>query len=179
MLPERIGSAQLAEMAAQGASRVARVRASALPRLAGLLAKDGASDQLWLEAEFAQGPEGYPQVRLRISGTLGLVCQRCLKRIDWPLTIDVSLTIVAHEAETRDLADPFDSVLLDAEGGLELILAAEDEVLAALPLAPVHVEGAPCRAESVAAVAPQGELANRPFAGLDELMGRGGRGRRD
>lgn len=179
MLPERIGSAQLAEMAAQGASRVARVRADALPRLAGLLARDGASDKLLLEAEFAQGPEGYPQVRLRISGTLGLVCQRCLKRIDWPLAIDVSLTIVANEAETANLADPFDSVLLDAEGELGLVVAAEDEVLAALPLAPVHDEGVPCRAESVATVARQGEPANRPFAGLDELMGRGGRGRND
>lgn len=179
MLPERIGSAQLAEMAAQGASRVARVRAGDMPRLAGLLAGDGAGDTLLLEAQFGQGPEGYPQLRLRISGTLGLVCQRCLQRIDWPLAIDASLTIVATEAETASLADPFDCVLLDADGELALLATAEDEVLAALPLAPVHGEGSGCRPGRAAPAAAASEPANRPFAGLDELLGRGDRGRRN
>jgi uncharacterized protein len=150
-----------------------------MPRLAGLLAKDGAADQLLVEAQFGQGPEGYPQVRLRISGTLGLVCQRCLKRVDWPLAIDVSLTIVASEAETANLADPFDSLLLDADGELALLTAVEDEVLSALPLAPLHGEGTQCRPGTGADGGPKAEPANRPFAGLDELLGRGERGRRD
>jgi uncharacterized protein len=170
MLPERIGSAQLAEMAAQGASRTARVRAATMPRLAGLLAKEGAADQLFLEAEFRQGPEGFPEVRLRITGTLQLVCQRCLRPLDWPVAIDVRLTVVATEAETGELADPFDSVMLDA-GELQLLVAAEDELLANLPLAPVHADNAACPAADGTA---QGEAANRPFAALGAMLGRRG-----
>ena len=173
MLPERLGSAQLAEMAAQGATRAARLPAATMRRLTGMLASNGAaSDELLVEAGFRQGAEGFPEVRLRITGTLGLVCQRCLNRLEWPVAIDVALTVVATEAEAADLADPFDSVML-AEGELRLLIAAEDEILAALPLAPVHGDPTLCRADSGAAVA-MAEPANRPFAALGAMLGRRG-----
>ena len=54
--------------------------------------------------------------------------------------MEVALTAVTSEARADELADPFDSVLLDDDGGLPLRVAVEDEILAALPLAPRHDE---------------------------------------
>lgn len=170
MLPERIGSAQLAEMAAQGASHRACVPASQMPRLAALLAKRGAKDELLLQAEFRQGAEGFPEIRLRITGTIHPLCQRCLEPVAWGAAIDVELTVIANEEQAGALADPFDSVMLD-EGELHLMAAAEDELLAALPLAPKHEDVASCAIEAGTAAA---QRANRPFAGLSALLSRRG-----
>jgi uncharacterized protein len=170
MLPERIGSGQLAEMAAQGASGAARLRGSTMPRLADQLAREGGGDELLLEADFRHGPEGLPEIRLRMTGNLGLICQRCLQRVDWPLAIDVSLTVIATERDAAELADPFDSVMLE-EGELRLLTAAEDEILAALPLAPVHADASQCCNVSATAPAPaSGQPLNRPFAGLGAML---------
>ena len=82
---------------------------------------------------------GYPALRLRIVGTLQLVCQRCLGALEFPLQIDVSLGLAATQAE-------IDAEPLEAEGperivaGKEMAVRdlVEDEVLLAIPLAPRH-----------------------------------------
>jgi uncharacterized protein len=86
----------------------------------------------------------------------------------WPVAVDVLLTIVRNDAEAAGLADPFETVLL-AAGELVPEQVVEDEVLAALPLAPKHLETAPCGREERA---NSGEM-HRPLAGLADLLGRG------
>jgi uncharacterized protein len=176
MLAERIGSAQLAEMSAQGASLAATLRRVDLPRLADLLAQgpDVRDQPLVVEIDFRNGPEALPLVRIRARGELALVCQRCFGPVTWPLEVDVMLTAVSSEMAAEALADPFDSVVLDAEGALPLRAAVEDEVLAALPLAPVH-DRADCGVPG--ADDEPAKRVHRPFAGLDALLG--GRERRD
>jgi uncharacterized protein len=177
MLAERIGSAQLAEMSAQGASLAATLRRTDLPRLAEILAQ-GSEDRdrpLAVEIELRNGPERLPIVRIRVRGELALVCQRCFGPVVWPLDVDVMLTAVPSETAADVLADPFDSVVLDAEGALPLRATVEDEILAALPLAPVHADRAACGVGG--ADGEPAKRVHRPFAGLDALLG--GRERRD
>lgn len=182
MLAERIGSSQLAEMSAQGASVATTLCPDDLPRLAALVGRD--ADQrdgtLSVRVRFSTGPESFPIVQVRVTGTVELTCQRCLAPVSWPLDLEVSLTVVGSDAEADALADPFDSVMLDEEGGLRLRTAVEDEILAVLPLVPLHGEGAPCKmfAEKASAAAPA-VTVNRPFAGLDALMRRDAEGERD
>ena len=86
----------------------------------------------------------------------------------------MTLTAVASERLADELADPFDTVLLEEDGGLALRAAVEDEILAALPLAPRHEDAAACEAVGEIEAAPEGsvEPMSRPFAGLAGLMGR-------
>lgn len=171
---ERIASARLAELAASRACLEDDIRPTALPRLASVLA-DGTTGRLALRLQLEAGPESWPVIGLRAAGTLQLVCQRCLGPVPWPLEIEARLTVVPDEAAAEALAEPFDSVLLDADGALCLRTMIEDEVLAVMPLAPLHDDRNECRpehAEVPGEVADQeaaGETT-RPFAGLRILQ---------
>lgn len=179
MLAERIAANQLAEMAAQGSCIECHLHPGDLPRLATLLAA-GAPASVDAKIVFGIGVESLPVLRVEVHGQLSLVCQRCLGPVAWPVDIDVSLTAVADDAAAGDLSSPFDSIVLDAEGALALRAVVEDEILSALPLAPLHASAEQC-------VRPAGEVSaddsprvaqrvNRPFAGLADLLHRDGRG---
>jgi uncharacterized protein len=181
MLAERIGASQLAEMSAQEASLESELPPDDLPRLAQVLAHDpgGRGPALRARVQFRDGPESAPLVRIEVSGSLSLVCQRCLAPVGWPIAIDVTLAAVADDTEADGLASPFDSILLDQEGGLPLRAVVEDEILSALPLAPVHADPSECKGASPvplgAGTAPERQ-AHRPFERLGRLMGTGGSG---
>ena len=108
---------------------------------------------------------GYPVLRLKIGGTLQLVCQRCLGALEFPLQVDVSLQLAATQAEVD--AEP-----LEAEGPERIVAGrempvrdlVEDEVLLAIPLAPRHER---CAGREKAAASE----ANSPFAALRGLVG--------
>jgi uncharacterized protein len=175
MLAERLGSSQLAEMSAQGASLECSLRPRDLPRLAALVVA-GQGDALQVRVGVFAGPESCPQLRIEARGSLHLACQRCLAPVAWPVDVDVTLTAVVSERQADELADPFDTVLLEEDGGLALRVAVEDEILAALPLAPRHEDAAACKAAGAIEAAPEdcAEPMSRPFAGLATLMGRRG-----
>ena len=108
---------------------------------------------------------GYPVLRLKIGGTLQLVCQRCLGALEFPLHVDVPLQLAATQAEVD--AEP-----LEAEGPEKIVASrempvrdlVEDEVLLAIPLAPRHER---CAGREKAA-ASEGKS---PFAALRGLVG--------
>jgi uncharacterized protein len=176
MMAGRIGSAELADLVSRGATLDFSIPVSSLTRLAALAPPAAAVGKARLDAGFTfkAGAEGYPQLHLVVAGTVPVVCQRCLGLLELPVGIDVLLTMVRNDQEAGSLADPFDTVLL-ADGDLEAEQVVEDEVLAALPLAPKHADSTPCgtrggRDDKV----KSGEM-HRPMAGLADLLGRGDR----
>lgn len=176
MMAGCIGSAELADLVARGASLDFSFPVSSLTRLSALAPPDTAVRPARLDAGFTfkAGAEGYPQLHLVVAGTVPVVCQRCLGLLEMPVGIDVLLTMVRNDQEAGVLADPFDTVLL-ADGELEPKQVVEDEVLAALPLAPKHTDSSHCgtrdgREDKV----KSGEM-HRPMAGLADLLGRGDR----
>jgi uncharacterized protein len=176
MLAEHIAAPLLAEMAAQDTRLDSDVRVVDLPRLAGLVA--GRGGELQARVGFHRGPEAGPVVRIEIRGVLPLVCQRCFGPVETQIDIDVTLTAVADDAAADELADPFDSVVLDPQGALRLRDAVEDEILAALPLAPLHADPGQCvsaRDQGAREAGERGAQTTRPFAGLATLMSRGQR----
>ena len=109
--------------------------------------------------------QGRPALRLRLDGSLQLLCQRCLGALEFPFRIEVSLLLSATQAEVD--AEP-----LEAEGP-ELIVAGrampvrdliEDELLLAIPIAPRH-EGCAGGARGAA------RKTHSPFATLRGLIG--------
>lgn len=185
MGPLHIGAAELADLVARRASRervlptahLARLAALAPPQAVGAVAGPG-SGQLEARLGFQPGGEGHPQLHLVVAGMVPLVCQRCLGLLEFPVAIDERLTLVGSDAEAALLADPFDAVLLE-DGDLPVGQVIEDEVLAALPLAPRH----PVATCGVRLPDADGQAddrlssgeTHRPMAGLADLLARDGR----
>lgn len=184
MTARRIGSVEIQDLVARQARLDFRFPVASLPRLASLAAAaDGPATEpppeLQAALAFQPGTEGYPQLHLIVGGFVPVECQRCLKALDWPVNVDVRLTMVRTDREAEGLADPFDILLL-ANDELLPDQVVEDEVLAVLPLAPRHVEGQHCVAPaewdakglSVSGGAEAAEPTRRPLAGLAALLGR-------
>ena len=133
-----------------------------LPRLEGVV-RSGTSLQYVLEG--VPEEQGRPALRLRVSGTLQLTCQRCLGALEHALRVDALLLLFGSESE-------IDAVPIDAEAPDGVVATKEmmvrdlieDEVLLASPYAPRH-EG--CRTGADASSPSRAQ----PFADLRSLLG--------
>jgi len=125
------------------------------------------TDEGSIQYELVGVPEerGCPALRLKVGGSLQLVCQRCLGALEFPLRVEVSLLLAKSQAEVD--AEPL------AADGPERIVAGremqvrelvEDEVLLAIPLAPRHERCAADKAQGAG-------TGNSPFAALRGMVG--------
>lgn len=110
-----------------------------------------------------QGADGKPYLRLIAKGVLGLQCQRCLERVDWPVEVERLLQLVPIGVPIPDDElenDAFDAI--EATPGLDALELVEDELLLCLPIAPRH--------ESCDQPRPKdGAEKESPFAALASL----------
>ena len=195
MPSKRIDVAKLKELAAAGAVIEPQLDARRFPRLTELLcgpgeggpdeggpaegADEGLAD-IWadtwsgIEAGIGveRGTEGIARLRIDVTGQLPLRCQRCLHTVVWPLRLSTRLTVVSDDREAEALTEPFDSVILE-DGELRLETVVEDEILAALPMAPAHEPGEDCISAGTPIVESENETEQtyRPFASLATLVG--------
>jgi len=132
------------------------------PRLQGAVQSGSA---LRYELEGVPEEQGRPALRLKVTGTLRLACQRCLGALELALRVDAVLLLFDSESD-------IDAVSLDAEVPDSIVATKEmavrdlieEEVLLAIPYAPRH-DG--CRSGTDADGAP----VARPFADLRSLLG--------
>lgn len=88
---------------------------------------------------------GRPVLRLRVSGQLSMVCQRCLGPYVHALQIESVLPIARDEEELArwESEDPLlDGLVADVHLNVQDLL--EDEILLSLPMVPRHADGT-CR----------------------------------
>ena len=90
--------------------------------------------------------EGRPALGIDISGSVPLVCQRCLGRIDWPVEQSTEVLLAADAKELARLDDVSESEVLLADRPLEPEVLVEDELVLTWPFAPRHEGGCPQRA---------------------------------
>ena len=109
----------------------------------------------------------------RVEGVLTLVCQRCLENFEWKFDTRFESLVVGHEQEeSRGL----DAVVCSG-GRIELEPVIEDELLLALPNAPVHALGT-CEAPPIRTAGERPpSRSTSPFSALGELRSQLGRER--
>ena len=175
MLADHIGVPHLRDLASRSERFTTSVKLSEMHRLAELLHPGSGTqdDCLELEIQFHGGMEGFPELRGHLSGQLALLCQRCLGRLDWTADERFELVVVNSEQDFDDIIEPFDSVVA-GERGICLAEIVEDELLASLPLAPMHEVGDCEPAYKIevsddALQEPEVET-NKPFEGLAQLL---------
>ena len=175
MLSELMEYGRLVELANKQTRQLLQLPVASLTRLqSGICAGSDAEQLPDLTAElgFVTGAEGLPQIGMRISGRMYLECQRCLGPMEWEVGIDSHLTLLESDDESVRLEDPFDSIVVDADG-LDLVRVIEDEILTALPLAPVHRNDPHCQEADANEYIAENltEPMHKPFAGLASIVG--------
>lgn len=149
--------------AREGRSLQGELPVSGLERLHDLLAEIAGVVVFRLDGRLDR--QGKPQLLLEVVGEVPLVCQRCLGRYDFPLSIVSTLELIAAEADlTQDELEDDSRDFLVAQKDLDVAALVEDEIILALPTAPRHDD---CELPS------GGSRGNKvsPFAALKSLKG--------
>lgn len=105
-----------------------------------------------------------PCLRCQVSGTLQMICQRCLEPMNYALHVD-SVLLLTTDLQLLQDDDPEAPDWILAQQDLPVADLVEEEVLLVLPMAPLHPEGECKKASSV--LSETGKL--HPFAALARL----------
>ncbi len=125
--------------------------------------------------------EGVPVADVEISAQAELTCQRCLGPLAYPVESGGRVALVADAVEADRVPEGLESMLAP-DHRISVRELAEEELLLALPIVPLH-EGADCaapgQAQTTAAVSrgtadreAADETRHRPFERLNELLKR-------
>ena len=86
---------------------------------------------------FATDEERRAVVDVSVRARLALRCQRCMQAMEWEVDSSSRLAVVSGPDEAERLPDELDPLLVD-EDRLELRSLIEDELILAVPPAPMH-----------------------------------------
>lgn len=136
---------------------------SVLSRLSDILnTADGSINYL---LSFGRDKQGVPFIRGEFSTKLKVRCQRCMQPMELPLENTISLGIVRDLNEVQNLPGKYEPVLVE-DNRISLVSLFEEEILLALPIAPVHSRGE-CPAEKIMEkLVPE---KHNPFSVLKDL----------
>ncbi len=177
MLAEYIGVAQLNDFIARGVTLNETLAVADMPRLAHLSPGSGGEtpENLDVRVEFSKLGGNVPGIKVAVNGTVELQCQRCLETLTWSVDSAFELGVLASDAQMDEIADIFETVLVD-EHGVQLTKVIEDEILSAMPLALTHDQSEDCgdlvAVYEQAADSPTAGAENRPFSELAVLIGK-------
>ncbi len=162
-LPDRLDLYAAAE-----AGRVIRGRIplASLTRVVPLTAS--AAGELEVSLTFGRDQEGTRYLAGSIRGVLELQCQRCLESMDFPLRLKFRLGLVQSPDDVQYLTDRYEPLIVGAEPAL-LAEVISDEVLLALPIAPLHEDMGDCREVTADYHASADGQRENPFAVLEQL----------
>lgn len=168
LLPGRVHAFRLAQ---QGRRLEGSLSGNALKRLSEGLTQ--VPEVVWAALDFHMDASNRAVLEIQVRAELVLQCQRCLESMTWPLVAENRF--VLSKAETGDANTPNrDEVLSVDDETLVIADLVEEEILLALPLAPMHEPIASCgvgtlkeftRGEAEAAR----DEADNPFAVLKKL----------
>jgi len=119
-------------------------RVSELSRLAEFSANSESIARLQARFHLVDGRCG---VAGQVTATLRAVCQRCLQPLNVIVDDQFHLVVVRSEKEMNELPEAQDSVIANAEQ-LDLQWLAEEQLLLAVPLVPLHSATEECGAVS-------------------------------
>jgi uncharacterized protein len=105
------------------------------------LPDDDAGRVEWSIRGAADG-QGRPALTVSIEGRVPLQCQRCLGRLDLPVSQSTTLLLARNDAELVQLDEASEQEVVLANAPLDAVALVEDELLLTLPFAPRHE--APC-----------------------------------
>lgn len=156
------------EFCRQGLAREETVAVVDLKRVAEDCADE--SGEVHWSLQGGQHANGYPQWKLRVQGTLQLMCQRCLTPFAYQLDSGTTLILARDDEKADEMEVELDDESLDvivASRAFNILEMIEDEVLLAMPLAPRHQQCTDGTAPELAD--GESDEIELPFSGLKGL----------
>jgi uncharacterized protein len=162
-LPDRLDLYAAAE-----AGRIIRGRVplASLARVLPLTASG--TGELDVVLELGRDQEGTRYLAGSIKGVLALQCQRCLDPMEYPLNVRFRLGLVQNPDDVQYLADRYEPLIVTPEPA-QITEVISDEVLLALPIAPLHEDMGNCREVAADYHASADAQRDNPFAVLEQL----------
>ena len=99
------------------------------------------SGQISWAIQGGQTKQGYPSMTLSVSGTVQLVCQRCLAPFGYDIDSSTMLVLGKNDEDADEIEEILDDESIDVIVGshtCDIMQLLEDEALLALPQAPKH-----------------------------------------
>lgn len=152
-------------LAERGETITGDLAVSQFPRLGGSL-HDG-SGTVHVRLECVPGEAGAIRIQGSLSTTLKVDCQRCLGAFDLPLAVDIDVLVAPESGAGADPGREVDVLMRGEDNLVHLANFVEDELILAVPLAPMHPAG-----ECPVAVYDAGAEPKRdnPFAALKSMQ---------
>lgn len=178
-LPEFVDPIRLAEMgqALKGQVAVADMsRLAAALGIPSLIAQPLTQGEVDADLVFGVDGQGIRYMRGHLRAELNVMCQRCLQPMILPLQVNISLGMAQTLDAAERLPDGYEPLMVPQVNGQSQHLLAviiEDELLLALPVAPMHAVQCLPRKDAlveVVAEALPSEGKKRPFAELAQLQ---------
>ena len=115
---------------------------------------------------------GFAVAQVQVRADVSLVCQRCLM----PMVVEIeagSQVFLPHSEAAAERVPEGVELMIAADGRLRMSELIAEDLLLALPFAPLHPDAAGCSGRDDAPPPEvQSEDVQRPFAALGDLMGR-------
>jgi uncharacterized protein len=162
-LPDRLDLDATAEA---GRTLRGRIRLASLERVLPLVESSEGDFQVLLE--LGKDQDGTRYLSGSLQGMVTLQCQRCLEAMEYPLDISFRLALVHDQEEAGYLTDRYEPLLVTQEPA-SIAEVVADEVLLALPIAPLHGERDTCQGLVAEYRTPDGAQRDNPFAVLAQL----------
>lgn len=132
-LPDRVDPFRLCDGAQ---SFQGRLPLASLPRLSeSLVSTEGAVSY---RIDCDRDERRRARLRGSADAELTVVCQRCMGPMCLPVHVEFQLAVVTGHDEAALLPDEYDPLLLEEDEVLRLASVIEDELILALPVAPLH-----------------------------------------
>jgi uncharacterized protein len=162
-------SYQVQKELAQKGSFEGQIALSDLKRLGELIPlEDVGAQERYIDVsfEFLRHELDVPMVAGRLKTSLELLCQRCLKPLEYPMVVDFRLMIDAIDEMVEHSSD--DTLYSDG-GYIDISEVVEDELILALPLVAMHEDIACNENWQVAELQAETPIRENPFAVLQQL----------
>ena len=133
------------KLAARASSVSGSLDARRLPNVADSLAPGDDPAPIAWTVEGGASAEGRPAISIAIEGVVPMVCQRCLARMDWPVSQRTEVLLAHDEGELERLDAETEGEVILADRQLDAAEMVEDELVLTLPFAPRHEGECPGR----------------------------------
>jgi len=74
----------------------------------------------------------------RLETKLLLVCQRCMDKFEYPISVDLALAFVSSAYDEEKIKGMYESYFFEGDSQIDLHALIEDEIMLALPLIAKH-----------------------------------------
>ncbi len=124
------------KLAARASSVSGTLDARRLPNVADSLAPGDDPVPIAWTVEGRRSAEGRPAISIDVEGGVPLVCQRCLARMEWPVSQGTEVLLAHDEDELATLDAETEGEVILADRPIDAATLVEDELVLTLPFAP-------------------------------------------